>query len=182
MPHLQTPRLYFRELRSEDAASMFELDANPAVHRYLGSQPLTDPAQSLALIHLIQAQYREFGIGRWGVFRRDTDEFIGWAGLKFIAGPLNGRTNVYDLGYRFIERHWGQGYGYEAAKAWLDHGFEVMKLPVISAYVDEQNTASRRIMEKLGMQTGNVFEDEGDRCVWYEQANPQPRPAAEAAG
>ncbi|GAA4347133.1 GNAT family N-acetyltransferase [Hymenobacter saemangeumensis] len=168
-----TPRLYFRELREADAPGMFELDANPAVHRYLGSQPLTEVSQSLAMIQDIQAQYRQFGIGRWGVFLRATDEFIGWAGLKFIAGPLNGRTNVYDLGYRFIERFWGQGYGYEAAQAWLNHGFEQMKLPLISAYVDEQNQASRRIMEKLGMQLGNSFEDEGDICVWYERSNPQ---------
>jgi len=172
MHHLQTPRLYFRELRDDDAAGMFELDGNPAVHRYLGSQPLTELSQSLAMIRDIQAQYRDHGIGRYGAFLRDTNEFIGWAGLKFIPGPLNGQYNVYDLGYRFIERFWGQGYGYEAAKAWLDYGFTEMRLPVISGYVDEQNAASRRIMEKLGMQLGNTFEDEGDMCVWYEQANP----------
>jgi ribosomal-protein-alanine N-acetyltransferase len=167
-----TERLYFRPLQEDDAPGMFELDSNPAVHRYLGRQPLSSLAQSQEIIRLIQAQYRSNGIGRWAVLRRDTKEFMGWAGLKLVREPVNGHQDFYDLGYRFIERYWGQGYGYEAAQAWLNHGFEVLQLPVINAYVDFDNQASRRILEKAGLCAGNEFEYEGDRCLWYEARNP----------
>lgn len=154
---------------------MFALDSDPAVHRYLGGiggRLLTDPAQSLEMIHFIQAQYVANGIGRWAVVLRATGEFMGWAGLKRVPGPINGRHDFYDLGYRFRPQFWRQGYGYEAAQAWLDHGFKIMQLPRISAYADAENAASRRILEKVGLQPGNEFAEDGVRCVWYEAANP----------
>ena len=67
---------------------------------------------------------------------RETGEFMGWAGLKLVAGPMNGRLDFYDLGYRFLPRFWQQGYGFEAARAWLDYGFETLHLPRICAYAD----------------------------------------------
>ncbi len=42
---------------------------------------------------------------------------MGWAGLKMMTEPVNEQRNFYDLGYRFMPRYWGQGYGYEAARA-----------------------------------------------------------------
>ena len=117
-----TNRLLLRPLDAADAAGMFALDTDPAVHRYLGGIGGPRPASladSAAIIAFIQAQYVAHGIGRWAVALRATGEFMGWAGLKLVAGPVNGQRNFYDLGYRFIPRYWGQGYGYEAAQAWL---------------------------------------------------------------
>jgi RimJ/RimL family protein N-acetyltransferase len=154
---------------------MFALDSDPAVHRYLGGiggRLLTDPEQSREMIRFIQAQYVANGIGRWAVLLRATGEFMGWAGLKLVPGPINGRYGVYDLGYRFRPRFWRQGYGYEAAQAWLDYGFQTMGLPRISAYADAENAGSRRILEKIGLQPGNEFMENGVRCVWYETDRP----------
>ncbi len=171
-----TAHLHFRPFVEADVAGMFALDSDPAVHRYLGGiggQLLNDPAQSLAMIHFIQAQYRAIGIGRWAVLLRATGEFMGWAGLKLVSGPINGHHDFYDIGYRFRPAFWGQGYGYEAAQAWLTYGFETLKLPRICAYADVENTASRRILEKIGLRMGNAFEEGGTRCVWYEADAPQ---------
>jgi RimJ/RimL family protein N-acetyltransferase len=46
-----------------------------------------------------------------------------------------------------------------------------MKLERISAYVDVENIASVRILEKCGMHFVNTFMDEGDLCAWYEAIN-----------
>ncbi|MBF9238108.1 GNAT family N-acetyltransferase [Hymenobacter sp. BT683] len=176
MQSFDTAHLHFRPLTDADTAGMFALDSDPAVHRYLGGiggHILTEPAQSLDMIRFIQAQYAAVGIGRWAVLLRATGEFMGWAGLKLVAGPVNGLQNFYDLGYRFRPGFWGQGYGYEAAQAWLSYGFETMKLPRICAYADVENAASRRILEKVGLRPGNLFEEAGTRCVWYEASNPQ---------
>ena len=170
-----TARLHFRPLTEADAAGMFALDSDPAVHRYLGKiggQLLTDPAQSQEMIRFIQGQYATNGIGRWAVLLRDTGEFMGWAGLKLVPGPMNNRHDFHDLSYRFRPRYWGQGYGSEAAQAWLDYGFQVMKLPRICAYADADNAGSRRILEKIGLRQDNAFTEDGVRCVWFEAANP----------
>jgi RimJ/RimL family protein N-acetyltransferase len=156
---------------------MFELDNDPAVHRYLGGIGGPRPAslaESEATIRFIQAQYAANGIGRWAVTLRATGEFMGWAGLKLVTDQVNGQRDFYDLGYRFIPRFWGQGYGYEAALAWLKYGFENLKLHRICAYADASNAGSRRILEKIGLQSGNEFVESDTRCVWYEAITPVP--------
>jgi ribosomal-protein-alanine N-acetyltransferase len=171
MQEITTERLLLRPLRLVDAPGMFELDTDPAVHRYLGGIGGPRPASladSEATIRFIQAQYVDNGIGRWAVTLRATGEFMGWAGLKLVAGPINDQRDLYDLGYRFIPRYWGQGYGYEAALAWLRYGFDTLKAARICAYADVENTGSRRILAKIGLREGNQFKENGTACVWYE--------------
>lgn len=169
---IESPRLLFRELLLSDAEAMFELDSDPEVMKYVGMPPLTHIDQTRETIEKIRQQYLDFGIGRWGAFIKETNEFIGWAGLKYID-EINGQNDVYDLGYRFLKRHWGKGYGTESALAFLDFGFDEMHLERVSAYVDMENTASKRILEKCGMRFVNTFLDEGDVCGWYEIDNPK---------
>jgi ribosomal-protein-alanine N-acetyltransferase len=175
MEAFETARLLCRPLLADDAPGMLALDSDPAVHRYLsgiGGPQATSLADSLATIQFIQAQYAANGIGRWAVLLRATGEFMGWAGLKLVAGPVNGQHNFYDLGYRFRPQYWGQGYGYEAAQAWLTHGFATLALPRICAYADVENAGSRRILEKIGLQPGGLFVENGTTCAWYEASNP----------
>jgi ribosomal-protein-alanine N-acetyltransferase len=174
MPFIQnliTARLLLRPLSLADAPSMLALDQDPAVHRYLGGIGGPRPASlvdSEATIRFIQAQYAANGIGRWAVTLRSTGEFMGWAGLKLVDGPINGQRNFYDIGYRFIPRYWGQGYGYEAALPWLEYGFDTLQASRICAYADVSNAGSRRILAKIGLLEGNTFEENGTACVWYE--------------
>ena len=175
MQDITTERLLLRPMRLADATGMFELDTDPAVHRYLGGIGGPRPANladSEATIRFIQAQYAANGIGRWAVTLRATGEFMGWAGLKLVAGPVNDQRGFYDIGYRFIPRYWGQGYGYEAALAWLRQGFDTLKVARICAYADVANAGSRRILAKIGLREGDTFEENGTACVWYEANNP----------
>jgi [ribosomal protein S5]-alanine N-acetyltransferase len=113
MPPFTTDHLLLRPLTAADAPGMFALDSDPAVRRYLGGiggPQAASVADSLATIAYIQAQYAATGLGRWAVVLRATGEFMGWAGLKLVAGPVNEQRDFYDLGYRFLPRYWGQGY------------------------------------------------------------------------
>jgi len=168
---LETERLLLRELLPTDDVGMFELDSNPQVHIYLGNKPVTSIEQVREAIANIRQQYLENGIGRWAVILKETNEFIGWSGLK-LEKNVNGYQTFYDLGYRFIQKHWGKGYAYETAKAFVDFGFNNMKLEKINAYADFDNLASRRVLEKVGMHFVNAFDDEGTQEAWYEIKNP----------
>ena len=166
-----TDRLLLRPLLATDAPGMLALDQDPDVRRYLGGiggPQAATLADSAATIAFIQAQYAAHGIGRWAVVLRATGEFMGWAGLKLVAGPVNGQRDFYDLGYRFLPHYWGQGYGYEAARAWLAYGFDTLHLPRICAFVDVENAASCRILEKVGLAPGTEFIENGTACRWYE--------------
>lgn len=56
-----------------------------------------------------------------------------------------------NLGYRLTPKYWGHGYAIEAAKAWIDYAFQVMKVPIVCALVEKANTASINVLEKVGM-------------------------------
>lgn len=169
--YIETKRLILRELFPSDEAKMFELDSNPEVHRYVGKNPVTDIEQSRMAIAAIRQQYADNGTGRWAVILKETNEFIGWAGLK-LESNVNGHAQFYDLGYRLIQEHWGKGYATEAARAFLDYGFNRLKLYTINAWADAGNLGSRNVLEKIGFQYVNAFQHDGEDEVWYEIKNP----------
>jgi ribosomal-protein-alanine N-acetyltransferase len=170
--HLETDRLILRELMATDDVGMFELDSNPEVHRFVGKKPVQHVDESRLMIENVRKQYIENGIGRWAVILKETNEFIGWSGIKLITEPINNHQNFYEIGYRFIQKHWGKGYATEAGLAFIDLAFNEMKVPFLYAYADSGNSNSRHILEKLGMEYVNSFEFEGEEEVWYEMKNP----------
>ena len=169
--YIETKRLLLRELFPSDDLKMFELDSNPEVHRYVGNNPVTDIEQARTAIANIRQQYNDNGIGRWAVILKETNEFIGWAGLK-LEKNVNGHEQFYDLGYRFIQEHWGKGYATEAATAFLSYGFNRLNLEIINAWADSENKGSRNVLEKLGFNYVNTFQHDGEEEVWYEIKNP----------
>ncbi|MBQ8599254.1 MAG: GNAT family N-acetyltransferase [Oscillospiraceae bacterium] len=56
-----------------------------------------------------------------------------------------------ELGWIVDKHHWGQGYAFEAASALLDF-CRTLGIRHFVAHCDDRNIASKRIMEKLGME------------------------------
>ena len=165
---ITTARLILRELEELDQEGLFDLDSRPEVHQYIGTQPLTDVNQALEVIRMLQKQYKENGIGRWAVIDKQRQEFLGWSGLKLWKEPLNGLENIYELGYRFIPQYWGKGYATESAQAWVNYAFEVLKVPTLYAMTDPRNTASKRVLQKVGFIEGIPCDFEGEEASWFE--------------
>jgi ribosomal-protein-alanine N-acetyltransferase len=165
---IETERLILRKLIPSDYEAIFILDSNLNVHKYLGGNPIVSIEESRQYIENIRVQYIQNGVGRFAVILKETDEFIGWAGLKFNKEPVNESLNFYDIGYRFIENYWGKGYGSEAAKAWLAYGFNQLNIQKICAYADIENKQSIKILKKIGLQPVSEFDDDGIPSIWLE--------------
>ena len=144
---LQSLRLSFREFTKDDVQLLFDLNSNPNVIRYVHEPAPTLENITDTLHNNILLQYKLYNHGRWAVHLKNNNEFIGWCGLKYIK-----EKDEIDLGYRFKENYWGKGYGFEAATATLDHGFNNLHLTKITATVLPATLASWKIMEKCGMQ------------------------------
>ncbi len=172
----ETPRLLLREILPADLPGMYALDSDPEVHQYLGGKPVKDTEESRNMIEFIRHQYQANGIGRWAVIEKDTGQFIGWSGLKLITEPINGRTNYYDLGYRFIRMYWGRGFASESAKAAVDYGFNTLHLKEICGMAEAGNLASQHVLEKVGLHYVNTFDYEGHQMRWYKMENPTATP------
>lgn len=169
---LETDRLILRPITIDDAEDMFEMDSNPRVHQFLGNNPVKTIDQSKDMIKDILKQYDDFNLGRLAVIKKDTNAFLGWSGLKYER-ELRSEFNYYDVGYRFKEKHWGNGYATEAAIASLKYGFEKLNLSEICAAAEIEHIVSNIILKKIGLLPFGTFEFEGSRCNWYKLTHNQ---------
>lgn len=168
---LETNRLYLRPINEEDDQNFFEMDSNPKVHIFLGNNPVTSIEQSREKIKGVLQQYKDYGVGRLAMIKKDTGEFVGWSGLKFER-ELRKEFDYYDLGYRLNEKFWGKGFATEAAKASLEYGFKDLKLKEICAAADVNHTVSNKILKNIGLNPSGTFSYLGDLCNWYTLQNP----------
>lgn len=165
---IETERLYFRELLVTDEAGIFELDADPEVHQYLGKQQIVTIEQARKTIQFIRDQYISNGVGRLAIIEKETNSFVGWGGFKLITEPVNGHKDYHDLGYRFIKKYWGKGYATESTKAVIEYGLNILKLQEIFAIADEGNLASKKVLEKCGFVYKSSFDYENTPHDWFE--------------
>lgn len=170
--HLETERLLLRPLELTDTEAMFKMDSNPIVHKYLWNKPVETINESREIIEYVRKQYLDHAIGRFAVVLKETNEFMGWAGLKYNDKELNNRINFYDIGYRLDEPFWGKGYASEASFAWLDYAFNTMKVQKMDAAAQSENAASNRILQKIGLTITEEYIEDNIRWNWYELKNP----------
>lgn len=163
-----TERLTLRKITIDDVDNIFQLDSNPEVMKYVGVPPVTNKQESAKMVENIINQYEKNGTGRLAVIEKESNQFIGWSGIKLLTQEVNGFKNVYELGYRFLPKFWGKGYATESAIASLDLGFNQLNTDKIYAYADVGNESSSRILTKLGFENKGTFLDKGDICNWYE--------------
>ena len=168
---LETNRLILRELKLSDAEAFFAMDSNPNVHSYLWNKPVQKMEETIEVIAFVRKQYVDNGIGRFAMISKETNEFVGWAGLKFNTEAVNNKVNFYDIGYRLDQKFWGRGYASEATFAWLKYAFETMNIKTMEAAAHIDNIASNKILQKIGMRMTEQYIDGGATWNWYELEN-----------
>lgn len=70
-----------------------------------------------------------------------------------------------ELGWIINKAYWKQGTAYEAAKALVDYAAKELKIKHFTAHCDTKNTASYKIMEKLGMSRTNTYGGRKNRAA-----------------
>ena len=146
MQILESERLYFRNFSPEDCEEMFLLNADWDVLKYTGDIVFNTIAEARIFLEEYQINtYQKIGFGRMTTIIKETNEVIGWCGLKFHP-----EFNEVDLGYRFHKRYWNKGFGTEAALACLEYGHKKLGINEVVAYAVKENVGSCRVLEKSG--------------------------------
>lgn len=159
---LVTERCFLREFSIDDAKHFLALNANPEVLKYTGDVPFQDLDEATNFVQNYNA-YKKHNMGRWSVVLREENEWIGWCGLKYH--PVE---NFVDLGFRFHQKHWNQGYATETAKACIKYGFKDLGLNQLIARAHPKNTASLRVIEKLGFSyVENIFDEKQNEIMQF---------------
>jgi RimJ/RimL family protein N-acetyltransferase len=147
-PTMQTGRIVLVPLAEEHLDNEVELDADPAVMRYLGNgRPRTRAEVEVLHRRRLGVASAAPGLGFWCGFV--AGRFVGWWLLEPPDDPqLAGQA---ELGYRLLPRFWRQGLAGEGARELLRYGFEDLGLTRIYAETMAVNAASRATMHSVGL-------------------------------
>ncbi len=142
---IKTARLTLRKVLPDDAEMVYVWMGDPEVCKYERWKPHTDAGYTRGYIHAVFDGYQSERLYHWGI-------------------ELNGRligsvsiVNVDDndqkalLGYCLAREFWSHGYTTEAVQAVLGYMFTEIGLNRIEASHSVNNTASERVLQKVGM-------------------------------
>ena len=146
---LKTERLRLRRFTPTDADHLYALDNNPEVMRYIngGTPTPRRVIETEILPGFMQVDGTNPAFGFWAAEAKETGRFLGW----FCIRPLPKNPQHASLGYRLMPAAWGQGLATEGVRALIRKGFTGLGLTRVVATTYEENIASRRVMEKVGM-------------------------------
>src|SRR5437868_4107503 len=115
---IETERLFIRKFTPEDLPRLIEMRTDPEIYKYLGGGQMQNAEALTKRMQFYIDCYDKHGFGMSAMIWKASGEMIGWSGLQ----PLDGTSEI-EVGYGMIKEFWGKGIGTEAAKAWLDFGF-----------------------------------------------------------
>lgn len=167
MQGFETERLWLMPSGPEDAAFFLEILNSDKWLQHVGDRNVHTLEEAAQYIRTrIMPQYERLGYGNYTLVRKEDDEKIGLCGLYDREG-LEG----VDIGFALLPAYEREGYAYEAANVLKHAAFEKFGLSKISAITIHTNTASQKLLEKLGLKyiRDIVLEGDDEVLMLYER-------------
>lgn len=142
----ETQRLNIRPITTSDASFVLELMNTPKWIQFIGDRNVrtVEDAENYIKEKALK-QLATHGYGNNVIIRKSDDEKLGTCGVYHRKGKKQP-----DIGFAFLPSFEGKGYAFEATSKLI----EIMKLnhglSELSAYTLEENSASRKLLERLG--------------------------------
>ncbi|MCJ7700103.1 MAG: GNAT family N-acetyltransferase [Anaerolineales bacterium] len=145
-PEFETKNLILRRMHCADAGALFEILADEEVTEFYDDDAFSDISQASDQIEAWENGFKNKRCIRWGITRKGEGYLLGSCGYYGFQ-PWYQRASI---GYELGRDSWRQGIMTEALRAMIDFGFGDMGLNRIEAVVMPGNTASLKMLEKLG--------------------------------
>ena len=146
---LETERLILRDFRTGDWPAVYQYASDPEVVRYLQWTPKSEQETrdyvKRALDEQKERPRRNYKL--CAVIKKEK-RLIGQCSLIDITSPRDGEAGIV---YALNRSYWNQGYTTEIVKRVICFGFQELELHRIYATMARENTASARVLEKMGM-------------------------------
>lgn len=148
---LETERLFLRKWTSADCGALFEILRDAEVVRFIADGKPFTWEKVREFLAWAETYEQANGFCRWKVVERSSGETIGSCGF---ARPHD--TDEIELGYLFAQKAWGRGYATEITDAATAYGFKKLGFREIIAITDVENTASQKVLEKIGFRRRGI--------------------------
>jgi RimJ/RimL family protein N-acetyltransferase len=163
-----TERLLLRSYGEGDFDGLYAMQSSEDVVRWLYNDVRNESEARDLLARKIRGAAFE-AEGDWlstAVTLRDSGAFVGDIALHWVSEE----HRCGELGFMFDPGHQGKGYATEAARALLPFAFETMGWHRLIGRTEARNTASARVLEKLGMRLeAHLIENEWVKGEWQSE-------------
>ncbi|MFJ9368450.1 GNAT family N-acetyltransferase [Nocardia sp. NPDC101769] len=143
---LRTGRLALTPVCASDRDELVALWHDPLVREFLFDGEMLSPGEITQIITNSEKSFATANFGLWAIRERSGGPLLGTAGLRELDGGPD-----LEIVYSLTPARWGGGLAGEAAAVVLDYAFDTLGLDRVLAEIDEGNTASRAVVERLGM-------------------------------
>jgi RimJ/RimL family protein N-acetyltransferase len=180
---IQTARLTLRPFAADDLEALYAYQRLPEVARFLYNEPRdrAETADVLARRRAVTTLERQGDVLVLAVVLRETGELVGEVNLSWTSE----HHRQGEFGFVFNPAHHGNGYAGEAAVEMLRLGFEGLGLHRIVGRCEGRNTASAKLLARLGLRReahfvqNELFKGEWSDEIVYamladEWADPRP--------
>ena len=165
---VQTDRLLLRPFAATDFDALLAIQSRADVARYL----YWDPRTAAEVRETLDAKVRATAIVAEGdnlslaAVLRESEELIGDCSLRWASAE----HRQAEIGFVFHPDHHGYGYATEAAGALLALAFDDLKAHRVFGRLEARNTASARVLERLGMRKeAHLVENEHVKSEWQSE-------------
>jgi [ribosomal protein S5]-alanine N-acetyltransferase len=162
-----TERLFGRRPEPGDLEGYVRIFTDPRVDEDLWPADLRTSDKVAAILKGSIEHWDRWEFGPWTVLERSSDRIVGRVGLEYTTKFGHPEVEVE----WFIDPDaWGRGYATEMAQEAVRAAFTTLGLDELISYTTPDNTASRAVMEKLGMTYERDVENAGMPHVLYRLA------------
>lgn len=145
-PEMNTERLNLREIKQENAESIYKILSKPEVVKYDRIELFKNIKQAEDMIKWINDEFKQKRAIFWGISLKNESEIIGFCKCEIEVPKVRA-----DLGYNLRPEYWNNGIMTEALGAIIDFTFKTLNINRIEAAVSTKNNSSIRVLEKLDL-------------------------------
>lgn len=163
---LETERLFIFPVSLDDADFVLAVHNTPKFIQFIGDRNLRTLEDAENYIkNRFLPHYEKHGFGNCLIVEKSSGKKVGAVGV-FVRDGLD----VPDIGFSFLPEFEGKGYGYEASSKLMETVFTDFGLKKISAITTNENIASQKLIEKLGLKYLKMIRlpDDEEELRYYE--------------
>lgn len=163
MISLKSTRLILAPFSPDDEVLLHTLFTDPFIREHLWDSEIVPIETTRDILAKNQQYFTGNKWGLWQVRLHETGDTIGFSGLWPFFDELQPQ-----LLYGLFEKYTRRGYATEACTLVLEYCFGQLGFTCLRASMDEGNTSSNKVAEKLGMALVDKRMEKQKPTVFYE--------------